>query len=105
MTVCINRMIAAFSSGASYSLVSGITQGNKFQGAFTTGVLFAAFQGALHKARDFMLSLPKLTLVLCGPYKSCCKDNITPLESGLGQKNCEACEMALKELLSSERIF
>ena len=43
------RMIAAFGSGASYSLVSGITQGNKFQGAFTTGVLFAAFQGALHK--------------------------------------------------------
>lgn len=42
-------MIAAFGSGASYSLVSGITQGNKFQGAFTTGVLFAAFQGALHK--------------------------------------------------------
>lgn len=46
--VC-GRMIAAFGSGASYSLVSGITQGNPFQGAFTTGVLFAAFQGALHK--------------------------------------------------------
>ena len=45
----LGRMIAAFGSGASYSLVSGITQGNKFQGAFTTGVLFAAFQGALHK--------------------------------------------------------
>ena len=49
-------MIAAFGSGASYSLVSGITQGNKFQGAFTTGVLFAAFQGALHKVSKLKAS-------------------------------------------------
>jgi hypothetical protein len=42
-------MIAGFGSGAAYSVVSGITQGNPFQAAFTTGVLFAAFQGALHK--------------------------------------------------------
>ena len=48
------RMIAAFGSGASYSLVSGITQGNRYQGAFTTGVLFAAFQGALHKASPLL---------------------------------------------------
>lgn len=65
-------MIAAFGSGASYSLVSGITQGNPFQGAFTTCVLFAAFQGALHKLgtkfsapkkdpTDFMMAKTLLT--------------------------------------------
>lgn len=58
----VNRMIAAFGSGASYSLVSGITQGNRFQGAFTTGVLFAAFQGALHKVAIFFSHLPLLPL-------------------------------------------
>lgn len=65
-------MIAGFGSGAAYSVVSGITQGNPFQAAFTTGVLFAAFQGALHKLStkfsapkkdptDFMMAKTLLT--------------------------------------------
>ena len=40
------RMISAFGSGAAFSLVSGMASGNKLQGAFTTGTLFALFQGA-----------------------------------------------------------
>ena len=47
-------MIAAFGSGASFSLVSNMATGNKFQAAFTTGVMFAAFQGAIHKVRITM---------------------------------------------------
>ena len=39
------RMISAFGSGAAFSLVSGMAAGNKLQGAFTTGTLFALFQG------------------------------------------------------------
>ena len=48
-------MIAAFGSGVSFSLVSGITQGNRYQGAFTTGVMFALFQGAFYKVALCML--------------------------------------------------
>ena len=40
------RMISAFGSGAAFSMVSGMASGNKLQGAFTTGTLFALFQGA-----------------------------------------------------------
>ena len=39
-------MISAFGSGAAFSMVSGMASGNKLQGAFTTGTLFALFQGA-----------------------------------------------------------
>lgn len=43
-------MIAAFGSGVAFSLVSGMAGGgNPLQGAFTTGVFFAIFQGAFHK--------------------------------------------------------
>ncbi|KAK9828423.1 hypothetical protein WJX81_006396 [Elliptochloris bilobata] len=43
-------MIAAFGSGVAFSLVSGMAGGgNPLQGAFTTGVFFALFQGAFHK--------------------------------------------------------
>ena len=43
-------MIAAFGSGVAFSLVSGMAGGvNPLQGAFTTGVFFAVFQGAFHK--------------------------------------------------------
>lgn len=43
-------MIAAFGSGVAFSLVSGMASGkNPLQGAFTTGVFFALFQGAFHK--------------------------------------------------------
>lgn len=45
-------MVASFGSGFAFSMVSGITQGNPLQGAFTTGVMFALFQGALHKAHS-----------------------------------------------------
>ncbi len=45
-------MIAAFGSGVAFSLVSGMAGGgNPLQGAFTTGMFFALFQGAFHKAR------------------------------------------------------
>ncbi|KAL3141995.1 hypothetical protein ABBQ32_004638 [Trebouxia sp. C0010 RCD-2024] len=42
-------MIAGFGSGAAFSLVSGMTQGNPSQGAFSTGVLFALLQGAFYQ--------------------------------------------------------
>ena len=45
-------MVAAFGSGVAFSLVSGMASGaSPLQGAFTTGVFFALFQGAFHKAR------------------------------------------------------
>ena len=51
-------MVAAFGSGVAFSLVSGMATGaNPLQGAFTTGVFFALFQGAFHKARA-SLTLP-----------------------------------------------
>ena len=43
------RMASAFGSGVAFSLVSGMATGNKFQGAFTTGTLFALFQGAFYQ--------------------------------------------------------
>ena len=44
-------MIAGFGSGAAFSLVSGMTTGNPFQTAFSTGVLFAVLQGAFYQVR------------------------------------------------------
>ncbi len=56
------RMVAAFGSGVAFSLVSGMATGaNPLQGAFTTGVFFALFQGAFHKAR----ACPNPTLRRC----------------------------------------
>ena len=46
----LRRMVSAFGSGAAFSLVSGMSTGSKLQGAFTTGVLFALFQGAFYQA-------------------------------------------------------
>lgn len=43
------RMIAGFGSGAAFSLVSGMTQGNPLMGAFSTGTLFALLQGAFYQ--------------------------------------------------------
>ena len=43
-------MVSAFGSGAAFSLVSGMATGSRLQGAFTTGVLFALFQGAFYQA-------------------------------------------------------
>lgn len=43
------RMIAGFGSGAAFSLVSGMTQGNPMMGAFSTGTLFALLQGAFYQ--------------------------------------------------------
>lgn len=42
-------MIAGFGSGAAFSLVSGMTQGNPLMGAFSTGTLFALLQGAFYQ--------------------------------------------------------
>ena len=42
-------MAAAFGSGALFALVSGFSGGNALQGAFSTGVCFALFQGAFYK--------------------------------------------------------
>ena len=43
-------MVAAFGSGAAFSLVSGMGgAANPAQAAFTTGVCFAVFQGGFHK--------------------------------------------------------
>lgn len=50
------RMIAGFGSGAAFSLVSGMTQGNPSQGAFSTGVLFALLQGAFYQVHMCALS-------------------------------------------------
>lgn len=50
-----NSLVAAFGSGAAFSLVSappamaGVPPTNPLQAAFTTGVVFALFQGALFK--------------------------------------------------------
>ncbi|CAL8472049.1 g11591 [Coccomyxa elongata] len=44
-----STMASAFGSGVAFSLVSGMAAGNKFQGAFTTGTLFALFQGAFYQ--------------------------------------------------------
>ena len=41
------RMIAAFGSGAAFSLVSGMAGPNPIPGAFSTGVVFALLQGGL----------------------------------------------------------
>jgi hypothetical protein len=54
----LRSMMSAFGSGAAFSLVSGMTAGNKLQGAFTTGVLFALFQGAFYQARAAHARLP-----------------------------------------------
>ena len=52
------RMISAFGSGAAFSLVSGMASGNKLQGAFTTGTLFALFQGVFFVVRSSMCTRP-----------------------------------------------
>lgn len=46
---CLCSMIAGFGSGAAFSLVSGMTQGNPLMGAFSTGTLFALLQGAFYQ--------------------------------------------------------
>lgn len=60
------RMISAFGSGAAFSLVSGMATGNKLQGAFTTGTLFAVFQGVFFVVSTIQaachLNLQKLQL-------------------------------------------
>ena len=43
------RMIAAFGSGAAFSLVSGMAGPQPLMGAFSTGVVFALLQGGLFK--------------------------------------------------------
>jgi hypothetical protein len=43
------RMIAAFGSGAAFSLVSGMSGANPVAGAFSTGVVFALLQGGIFK--------------------------------------------------------
>ena len=42
-------MIAAFGSGAAFSLVSGMSGPQPLMGAFSTGVVFALLQGGLFK--------------------------------------------------------
>ena len=49
MLCCFYSMIAGFGSGAAFSLVSGMTQGNPLMGAFSTGTLFALLQGAFYQ--------------------------------------------------------
>ena len=56
------RMIAGFGSGAAFSLVSGMTQGNPLMGAFSTGTLFALLQGAFYQV---------LMCICCGCEHSC----------------------------------
>jgi len=45
-------MISAFGSGAAFSLISGMATGSKLQGAFTTGSLFALFQGVFYVVKS-----------------------------------------------------
>ena len=52
------RMISAFGSGAAFSFVSGMASGNKLQGAFTTGTLFALFQGVFYVVGSTMCTGP-----------------------------------------------
>jgi len=47
-------MIAAFGSGAAFSLVSGMTPGNPLTAAATTGIAFAVLQGAFFKLGKVM---------------------------------------------------
>lgn len=61
------RMIAGFGSGAAFSLVSGMTQGNPLQGAFSTGVLFALLQGGFYQVR--VCALLHLTLRAAWPVQ------------------------------------
>ncbi|KAK9824548.1 hypothetical protein WJX72_011234 [[Myrmecia] bisecta] len=52
-------MIAAFGSGAAFSLVSGMTPGNPLTAAATTGIAFAVLQGAFFKLGKVMGGPPK----------------------------------------------
>ena len=61
-----DRMIAAFGSGAAFSLVSGMAGTDPVMGAFSTGVVFALLQGGLFQVTLSVLHLEQsLSSLVC----------------------------------------
>lgn len=56
-------MVAAFGSGAMFSLVSGIGGPNQIANAATSGLFFALVQGGLFQVIYYLFNLSKVTVL------------------------------------------
>ena len=53
-------MLAAFGSGAMFSLVSGMGGPNQAANAVTSGLFFALVQGGLFQVINYLIRLPEI---------------------------------------------
>ena len=64
-------MLAAFGSGAMFSLVSGVGGPNQAANAVTSGLFFALVQGGLFQVIYYLISLSKITILFSAHVINC----------------------------------
>ena len=61
-------MVAAFGSGAMFSLVSGIGGPNQATNAVTSGLFFALVQGGLFQVINYIIMLLEITILFSAHF-------------------------------------